>query len=130
MKYMSVQQCLVCLLVCLPCLVSRSLPGVILWSCIVKPGSYFLLMRSECCVTKFVMFFAAVQLRLTHLRISLRKDSCDIKFTSNSLRICIRRKYEPGFTMLRYYDFNKCSVKLWRKSQLVYFAPFVFFVRV
>ena len=37
--------------------------------------------------------FAAVQLCSTHLRISLRKEGCDIKFTSNLLH----RKYEPCF---------------------------------
>ena len=34
----------------------------------------------------------------TVLRISQRKRSCDVKFTSNLHRIRIRRKYEPGFT--------------------------------
>ena len=32
-----------------------------------------------------------------HLRMSLLKEGRDVPFTSNSLRICIRRKYEPGF---------------------------------
>ena len=41
--------------------------------------------------------FTAVQLCPTHLRISLRKEGCDVKFTSDSLRI--RMKYEPGLSL-------------------------------
>ena len=40
--------------------------------------------------------FAAVQLYSIHLRISLRKEGCDVKFTLNSHRIRIRRNHEPG----------------------------------
>ena len=32
------------------------------------------------------------------LAISLQKEGCDVKFTSNSPRIRIRRKYEPGLS--------------------------------
>ena len=51
---------------------------------------------SKCWRHKFATNkFAAVQLCSTHLRISLRKESYDIKFTSTSFRI--RSRYEPGF---------------------------------
>ena len=39
--------------------------------------------------------FAGVEWCSTLLSMCLRKQSCDIKFRSNSHRICIRRKYEP-----------------------------------
>ena len=45
--------------------------------------------------------FAAVELCSTLLRIIAAKEGCDVKFTSNSLRIRVRMKYEPGFTVER-----------------------------
>ena len=51
--------------------------------------------------------FAAVELCSTPLRIIAAKGGCDVKFTSNSLRIRIRRKYEPGLSPFDYNLHNR-----------------------
>ena len=81
----------------------------------VKPGSYFLRMRMryECLRHKFATNNSQQFNSLA--RISLRKEGCDVTFTSNSLRICICMKYEPGFSTIgvRYkvQSFYKYQIK-------------------
>ena len=72
----------------------------------VKPGLYFLLMWSECWRHKFAT------------NKSLRGQRCDVKFTSNSFRIYIRMKYEPGFKKHPCFIWNRVKWTRWWTSEL------------
>ena len=54
-----------------------------------------------------------------HLRMSLLKEGRDVPFTSNSLRICIRRKYEPGFNVLLEIKKTFLSIEHWTPSVII-----------
>ena len=82
-------------------LTSETVINYFVW---IKSGSYLLRMRTDTNydVTNSQRNSQSVELCSTFLRISQRRQSCEVKFASNQHRIRTFRKYKPGFIRIRF----------------------------